>query len=46
MNDCKRCFLRSTDEHLNDYAEKRVEEIMLVTEHEPHSGHAAKAEKL
>lgn len=46
MNDCKRCFLRSADEHLSDYAEKHVEEILLVTEHEPHLGHAAKAEEL
>ena len=46
MNDCKRCFLRSTDAQLNDYAEKRVEEILLVTEHEPPSGHAVAVEEL
>ena len=46
MNDCKRCFLRSTDEHLDGYAEKRVEEILLVTEHEPRTGHAAAVEEL
>lgn len=46
MNDCKRCFLRSADEHLDAYAEKRVEEVLLVTEHEPHSGHAATVDEL
>lgn len=29
MNDCKRCFLRSTDAHLDGYAEKRVEAFRL-----------------
>lgn len=46
MNDCKRCFLRSADAHLDAYAEKRVEEVLLVTEHEPHSGHAAAVDEL
>ena len=41
MTDCKRCFLRSADAHFDAYAEKRVEEILLVTEHEPRTGHAA-----